>query len=170
MLALAATLLSAPAPAAEITACFTPGEDCASKIVTEIAVAKTTILLQAPAITLPVFSIALAAAHARGVAVKVMLDRSSESLASHSGATFLAAHGVLPLIDDKVESARNTVIIIDGKTVVTGSFALSAPPPKGASESLVIIKDDETLAQSYSDNFGKRAATARPYGGRFRGL
>ncbi|WP_192884631.1 phospholipase D-like domain-containing protein [Paramagnetospirillum kuznetsovii] len=45
--------LSAPAIAAEIHTCFTPGEDCTGLVVSEIAAARSEVLVQAYSFTSP---------------------------------------------------------------------------------------------------------------------
>jgi phosphatidylserine/phosphatidylglycerophosphate/cardiolipin synthase-like enzyme len=109
---LVATAVCCPASAAELVPCFTPGEDsCAALIAAEVAGAKTELLVQAYGFTSAPILHAIADAKARGVEVRVILDRVNDR--GYSGATFLLNHGVVPLIDDQVKIAHNKVIVID---------------------------------------------------------
>jgi phosphatidylserine/phosphatidylglycerophosphate/cardiolipin synthase-like enzyme len=64
---------------------------------------------------------ALLEAHQRGVQVQVILDKSHRT-DTYSGADFLANQGVPTKIDAAHAIAHNKLIIIDGETVLTGSF------------------------------------------------
>jgi phosphatidylserine/phosphatidylglycerophosphate/cardiolipin synthase-like enzyme len=104
-----------------ITAAFSPNSG-ATKLVTDtIHQAKKQILVQAYSFTSPAIAKALADAKARGVDVEVILDKSQWT-EKYSGATYLANHKIPVLIDDKHAIAHNKVMIIDGNTVITGSF------------------------------------------------
>lgn len=172
--ALAATALPAAGPGAgpgaEIAVCFTPGQDCTAKIVAEIDAAKTSLLVQAFSFNSTPIMEAMVAARKRGVAVRIIMDRTNETIANHAAATFFAQRGMVPLIDDKVEVAHNKVMVIDGTVVITGSFNFTTAAQKASAENVLIVKNDAELARAYEDNWQKRAAVSRPYGGRFRGL
>jgi hypothetical protein len=49
------------------------------------------------------------------------LDKSQWT-EKYSGATYLSSHQIPVLIDDKHAIAHNKVMIIDGNTLITGSF------------------------------------------------
>jgi hypothetical protein len=49
-----------------------------------------------------------------------LLDKVNDR--QFSGATYLVDHGVTPMIDDMVKIAHNTVIVIDRREVITGSY------------------------------------------------
>jgi len=91
---LAAALLSASLSARPEqpawTVCFTPGQDCTAVVVNQITVARRSILVQAYSFTsIPILA-ALKAAHARGVDVEVIPDKSSARV-SKSGSRYSAA-------------------------------------------------------------------------------
>jgi phosphatidylserine/phosphatidylglycerophosphate/cardiolipin synthase-like enzyme len=104
--------LAGPAAAAELVSCFVPGEDCAAIIAREVETAKSEVLGQAYGFTQPMIIRALADGNARGVDVRVILDRINEG-PRYTGATYLLNHGIEPLIDDRVAIAHNKVLIID---------------------------------------------------------
>jgi len=158
------TLLIGTLPAwAEPTrqVCFTPGEDCTGLIVRTIAGAANQIRVQAYSFTSAPIAKALADAERRGIDVRVILDKSQAS-ARYTGATYLVHAGVPVSIDDKVAIAHNKVMVIDGQTVITGSFNFTKAAQEKNAENLLVIRDSD-LAQQYLANWQARAAVSRPY-------
>jgi phosphatidylserine/phosphatidylglycerophosphate/cardiolipin synthase-like enzyme len=154
-----AAFLAAPAMAADITPCFTPGEDCTSQIVREIDGAKKELLVQAYSFTSAPIIAAIARAHARGVKVSVILDKSNVK-GRYSGATYLKNHGITPLIDRRVAIAHNKVMVIDGRDVISGSFNFTKAAQEKNAENVLFIRNDPALARAYSDNWKKRASVS----------
>ena len=101
--------------------CFTPGGNCTDLIVNAVGGAKTSILVQAYSFTSAPIAKALLDAHKRGVRGEVILDRSQRT-EKYSSADFLANQGVPTKIDAAPAMPYNKVIIVDGETVITGSF------------------------------------------------
>ncbi len=145
---LAILLLAATPAVAEQAApqvCFTPGGKCTDLIVSEIAGARHSILVQAYSFTsVPILS-ALKAAHARGVDVAVIVDktsaRQSKSGSRYSAATYLANAGIPVWVDTKVAIAHNKVMVIDAATVITGSFNFTAAAQNHNLENLPVLDD-----------------------------
>jgi phosphatidylserine/phosphatidylglycerophosphate/cardiolipin synthase-like enzyme len=80
--AMAATLLAASTLGAQSQqpawqVCFTPGQDCTGLVVGEIDAARRSILVQAYSFTSVPILAALKSAHARGVDVEVIVNKSS---------------------------------------------------------------------------------------------
>ncbi|TXH38763.1 MAG: phospholipase D family protein [Rhodospirillaceae bacterium] len=144
-----------------ITPCFTPGGACTQLIVNAISSAKHDIRVQAYSFTSAPIAKALADAHRRGVDVKVILDKS-QATAKYTGATYLQNAGVPVAIDYKVAIAHNKVMVIDGSTVITGSFNFTKAAQERNAENLLVIRDAE-LARQYLANWQSRAAVSKPY-------
>jgi phosphatidylserine/phosphatidylglycerophosphate/cardiolipin synthase-like enzyme len=146
---------------------FSPSGGCTTAIVEEIGKAKTTIDVQAYRLTsLPIVK-ALADAHKRGVKVIILLDRAQQST-KYSDATYFHNAGMTVLIDPSHAIAHNKVIIIDGATVVTGSFNFSAAAESANAENLLIIEGKAAIAAGYTSNFAehrKHCAAYRPPAG-----
>jgi phosphatidylserine/phosphatidylglycerophosphate/cardiolipin synthase-like enzyme len=110
--------------------CFTPGGQCTRLIIEEIEGARHTILVQAYSFTSAPILSALKAAHARGVEVEVIVDktsaRPSPSGSRYSAATYLTNAGIPVWVDSKVAIAHNKVMVLDDATVITGSFNFTA--------------------------------------------
>lgn len=148
---------------AEYQACFTPGEDCTGEIVSALDAAKNSILVQAYSFTSHPIAGALARAKHRGVEVRIILDNTSGTKDVFSTKTkeYLIDNGIPIRLDYKVSIAHNKVMIIDGKTVVTGSFNFTRAAQERNAENLLIIKD-EALAKLYTQHWKERAKESYP--------
>jgi phosphatidylserine/phosphatidylglycerophosphate/cardiolipin synthase-like enzyme len=104
-----------------VTVCFTPGGNCTALIVQALHTAKRSVRVQAYSFTSAPIAKALLDAYKRGVQVQVILDKSQRS-EKYSSADFLANQGVPTLIDATHAISHNKVMVIDGETVLTGSF------------------------------------------------
>lgn len=131
--------------------CFTPGEDCTERIVQEVAKARHEVLVQAYYFTSAPIAEALLRAHQRGVRVRVILDRSQRTQ-KYSSADFLLNAGIETLIDAEHAIAHNKIMVIDGVTVLTGSFNFTKAAQERNAENLLIIRDPE-LAKRYLTNW-----------------
>lgn len=147
----AALLASGPALADEPRVCFTPGDDCTNLIVETIATSRSTILVQAYSFTSAPIAQALVEAKRRGVDVRAILDKSNLT-GKYSGADFLANGAVQVLIDDRHAIAHNKIMVIDGATVLTGSFNFTKAAQASNAENLLVIRDPK-LAASYAANW-----------------
>jgi phosphatidylserine/phosphatidylglycerophosphate/cardiolipin synthase-like enzyme len=157
----------APAPAAEpgIRVLFSPRGGCTEAVVAEIGKAKASLDVQAYSFTSAPIADAVAKAHARGVRVRVVLDKSQRG-ERYTSATFLHNHGVPVRIDAKHAIAHNKVILIDGgATIITGSFNFTKSAEERNAENLLIITNHEELASSYRANFEEHLGHAEAYEG-----
>jgi len=129
---------------------FSPSHDCTKVETKLIAGAKKELLVQAYGFTSqPIYS-ALDSAKARGVDVRVILDRSNDS-AKRSGRLDIEHHHIPTWIDAKHPIAHNKVTIVDGKLVETGSFNYTTQGEKNAENCIVI--EDAQLAAAYKANW-----------------
>jgi phosphatidylserine/phosphatidylglycerophosphate/cardiolipin synthase-like enzyme len=153
--------------AAEIAVCFTPEygmtPSCTQEVVNSLTDAKKSVLVQAYSFTSAPIAKALVDAHRRGVEVKVILDRSNRT-AHYSAATFLARAGIPIWIDAQHAIADNKVMIIDGNTVLTGSFNFTKAAEQQNAENLLTIRDS-ALAEKYAANWQKHLQHSEPYEG-----
>ena len=161
----AAWTMGRPTPAATedgIAVYFSPRGGCTEAIVDEIENAKGSILVQAYSFMSPRIAKALLDAHKRGVSVQVVLD-SGQRTAQYSSATIFRNQGIPVRIDSEHAIAHNAVIVLDGKTVITGSFNFSKAAEERNAENLVIIKGKPKLAKAYSDNFAEHLGHSQPF-------
>jgi len=146
---------SPPAPQCLNTweVCFTPGGDCTHKIVNEIQKAQKHIRVQAYSFTSRPITEALIEANKRGVDVQVIVDESNEE-PKYQMDDFLKDQGVAVFTDKKHAIAHNKVILIDEKTVITGSFNFTKAAQERNAENLIILKDSKAL-EAYQINWQK---------------
>lgn len=158
-------LVCFPSVAAERTAswevCFTPGGNCTDVIVKEIGSARKSILVQAYSFTSPPIAEALVKAKARGVDVRVILDKSQRT-EKYSGATFLTNGGVPILIDNNHAIAHNKVMVLDDEVAITGSFNFTRAAQERNAENVLVLRD-KALSAQYTENWHKHAAHSESY-------
>jgi phosphatidylserine/phosphatidylglycerophosphate/cardiolipin synthase-like enzyme len=143
---------------------FSPNGGCTEAIVAELDAAKSDVLVQAYSFTSDRIAKALVAAHRRGVRVEVILDKSQRT-EKYSSADFIAHAGIPVLIDAEHKIAHNKIIVIDGETIVTGSFNFSKAAEESNAENLLIIRS-RSLAESYTANWKAHAKHSENYEGK----
>jgi phosphatidylserine/phosphatidylglycerophosphate/cardiolipin synthase-like enzyme len=156
---------SPPLPPIEVH--FSPRGGCTEAVVKELNAARASVLVQTYFLTSAPIAKALVEAHRRGVQVQVILDKSQRT-EKHSEADFLVNVGIPTRIDAQHALAHNTITIIDGQVVVTGSFTLTKNAEENNAENLLVIRSSE-LAAKYTANWQAHAAHSEPYAGRERG-
>jgi phosphatidylserine/phosphatidylglycerophosphate/cardiolipin synthase-like enzyme len=147
---------------ASVEVYFSPRGGAQAAIIREIDGAKEWIRLQAYSYTSAPISEAVVRAIKRGVKVKAILDKSNVT-AQYSGATFLANAGATVKIDSKHAIAHSKIMIIDGKTVITGSFNFTKSAEENNAENLLVMKDCPELVNAYSANFRAHDGHSAPY-------
>lgn len=140
---------------------FSPPGGSTEAIVTALKGARTTILVQAYSFTSAPIAKALVDAHKRGVKVEVILDKSQRT-EKYSSADFLAHAGIPARIDAAHAIAHNKIMVIDAKTVITGSFNFTKAAEERNAENLLVIHD-RTLAARYEANWQVHKAHSEPY-------
>jgi len=136
----------------------TEGADCAALIVREIDAASASLLVQAYNFTERRIIAAIIAAYRRGVPVTVIVDKTSMRQRGE-GVTAVRAAGIPVFVDRKPRIAHNKVIVIDGTTVITGSFNFSARAECCNAENLLIVRSP-ALAAAYAANFARRRSVS----------
>jgi phosphatidylserine/phosphatidylglycerophosphate/cardiolipin synthase-like enzyme len=149
---------------AGISVYFSPDGGCTDAIVAKLNAAKKTVDVQAYSFTNTAIAKALVAANKRGVRVRVVLDKSNDT-DKYTSATFLANEGVSVQIDRGHEDgiAHSKVMIIDGQTIITGSFNFTQAAEKRNVENLLIIEGKPRLVAAYRQNFEQHLEHAQPY-------
>jgi phosphatidylserine/phosphatidylglycerophosphate/cardiolipin synthase-like enzyme len=147
-----------------VTVCFTPGGNCTEQIVNALGEAKSTILVQAYSFTSAPIAKALLEAHKPGVQVQVILDKSQRT-EKYSSADCQANQGVPTMIDAEHAIAHNKIIIIDGETIITGSFNFTKAAQEKHAENVLLLRDP-ALAAQYTTNWEAHRQHSQPYVGR----
>ena len=122
--------------------------------------ARRTLLVQAYSFTDPRIIHAIGEAERRGVDVRVILDKENRQ-PRYTGATYLRNAGVPVRIDDKVAIAHNKVMVIDGETVIGGSYNYTRSAEDKNAEN-VTFTDSACVAKLYGGNFERRWSASAP--------
>lgn len=150
-----------PVDKADIKIFFSPGGGCTDAIVKALDAARQTVLVQAYSFTSPPIAKALVDAHKRGVKVEVILDKSQRT-EKYTSTDFMAHAGIPVKIDAKHAIAHNKIMVIDGETVITGSFNFTTAAEEHNAENLLVIKD-KSLAEKYTINWKEHTGHSEKY-------
>jgi phosphatidylserine/phosphatidylglycerophosphate/cardiolipin synthase-like enzyme len=142
---------------------FSPQGGCTEAVVEALGQSKTTVLVQAYTFTSSPIAKALVKAHRRGVKVEVVLDESQRT-ERYSLASVLHTGGVPCFFDAQHTTAHNKVMVIDGQTVITGSFNFTKAAEESKAENLLVIQDAD-LAAKYTQNWQIHRQHSEPYAG-----
>ena len=131
---------------------FSPKGGCTDLVVQELQKARSEILVQAYSFTSQPIAKALVDAKLRGVHVEILLDHSEEK-EPHTDLHFFVEQGLAPRIDAQHAIAHNKIIIIDSRTVITGSFNFTNQAEEHNAENLLVLHHYSDLAALYRKNF-----------------
>jgi len=153
----------AAASANDIQVYFSPHGGCTEAVVENLIKATNSVLVQAYSFTSQPIAKALVEAHQKGVKVEVILDKSQRT-ERYSEADFLLNAGIPTLIDAKHAIAHNKIMVIDGQTILTGSFNFTKAAENNNAENLLVIQDP-ALANKYTVNWHVHEKHSEPYTG-----
>ena len=155
-------------PPLSIAVFHSPKGGCTDAVVREIQAARREILVQAYSFTSKPIADALIAAKGRGVSIEILLDKSNEQ-ETYTELGHLVQQGLTPQIDAHHAIAHNKIMLIDRKTLITGSFNFTHQAEAENAENLLIIKGHRELMDSYHESFGVHKAHCQPPGARAGG-
>ena len=136
---------------------FPPADNPYQRIIEIIDKAQDSILLQAYQLTHVTVTEALLRAHKRGVKIILLVDKKQ---ARRFEAPKLFEQGIDVWVDYIPHIAHNKIMIIDGKTVVGGSFNYSKNALKNA-ENCIFFENEPQLALEYTRNFYARLSVSK---------
>ncbi|TCK06497.1 phospholipase D family protein [Phorcysia thermohydrogeniphila] len=139
-----------------ISVYFSPRGGATSAIVSEIKRAEKSIDVAIYSFTSRKIARALIAAHKRGIRVRIVADEGSAR----------SRNSVLPLLESAGIPVRykrgsggglmhNKYAVVDGETVITGSFNWTVSAEKRNDENLLVIKGLPAVVKAYEENFEK---------------
>ncbi len=152
--------LAAMRPPPTLTSHFSPKGGCTDVVVRELQNARHEILVQAYSFTSKAISQALVDAKTRGVHVEIILDHSNET-EDHSDLPFLIEQGMAPIIDPAHAIAHNKIMMIDGRTLITGSFNFTRQAEIENAENLLVLKGYGDLIAAYRKQFAAHKSHSR---------
>lgn len=129
---------------------FSPKGGATTAIIKAIGEARASIFVAAYSFTSYDIAKALLEAKQRNVQVKIILDKSQISH-KYSSSTFFSNQGFELRIDVKHAIYHNKFIIIDEKTIITGSFNFTKAAEFKNAENLLIMRNNPGLAKRYID-------------------
>jgi phosphatidylserine/phosphatidylglycerophosphate/cardiolipin synthase-like enzyme len=149
---------------AEVAVCFTPPEDCGSRLQQEIDAARSTIRVLAYELTADNIVTALTKAKQRGVDVKAVLDPINERgyRGKRGSAAKLTAVGIPVWIDDAPGLEHNKTIVIDDNLVIGGSYNYTYSAQTWNAENMTTTRSP-VVAGWFLDNWMARMRVSRPY-------
>lgn len=133
---------------------FSPSPQAVNLIGRTISKAEQSIDVAAYSFTSYKIAAALIEAHKRGVTVRVLLDKG-QGKRHYKAIEEMQEAGIPIRINRHYAIMHNKYIIIDGKTVETGSFNYTQNAEKRNAENVVVIKNNKTLAKKYMMNWQK---------------
>lgn len=151
------------ATAADVQVFFSPKGGCTEAVVDNLNKATNTIFVQAYSFTSAPIARAIVDAQKRGINVQVILDKSQRT-EKYSSAKFLMDYNVPTFIDAKHAIAHNKIMIIDGGTVITGSFNFTKNAEENNAENLLVIHDP-ALTGKYLKNWDAHRQHSEVYTG-----
>jgi phosphatidylserine/phosphatidylglycerophosphate/cardiolipin synthase-like enzyme len=146
---------------------FTPGDAVDNLVIAAIGRAQNEILVHAYTFTHRRIAQALIDARRRGVAVAVLADREQARSVPQNVLAQLAGGGVEVWLDGNFVAAHNKVMVIDAgsprATTITGSYNFTLAAQRSNAENVVVLRDNEPVANAYRDNWRRLRAGATPW-------
>ncbi len=142
-------------------ALFSPDGGFTQTIIKYISGAESEILIQSYYFgSFPVAE-ALIKAHKRGVRVSLIMDRADRAEGVTPGIR-MSQEGIPVYLDNKHAIANNRVMIIDRRTVFTGSFDFNKASEQSIADNLLVVESPE-LARLYRENWLKHRGHSEVY-------
>ena len=135
-----------------VTVHFSPKGGTTDAIIHELKSARREVLVLAYSFSSKPIAEALVAAKTRGAQVEIVLDRSNEQ-EDYSDLQLFEEQGLAPLVDAQHAIAHNKLMIIDSRTLITGSFNFTHQAEAENAENLLIVKGHPELVALYRQNF-----------------
>lgn len=141
---------------------FSPRGGCTAAVVAEIAGARHSVELQGYSFTSEPIATALVQACRRGVDVRLLLDAAATGDERRQAIRVREAGASVDL-DGKHGLAHNKIILIDHRTLITGSFDFTAEAEEQNAENVLILHDQPKLQSGYEENFQSHWAHAERF-------
>lgn len=141
----------------QISTYFAPENATISPLLKEIASAKQSIHFMAFSFTHKVLGQAMRDRFKSEVAVRGVFEERQVN--AYSEYESMKRAGIPVIQDRNIGSMHHKVIIIDEKTVITGSYNFSKNAATLNSENLVIIKGNRDIARAYMEEFDRIFST-----------
>ncbi|MBM3236892.1 DUF1669 domain-containing protein [Candidatus Poribacteria bacterium] len=138
----------------EIKTLFSPENDVDDAIIAELNKARQSIFFMAFSFTHQDIGQAMIDKYRAGVDVRGIFEKRGSDT-SYSQYPPMKAMGIPVKQDTNKWVLHHKVIIIDGETVITGSFNFSKNATKTNEENILIISGNRAIVQTYLDEFAR---------------
>lgn len=137
-----------------ISTAFSPDAGAEDLVIKAIDSAHKSIRLAAYSFTSKPVIEALYRAKKRSVDIQCVIDDSNaKNKSGQAAANILINSGIPVRVDSQHSIFHDKFIVIDGKTVETGSFNFSKAAAHSNAENVIVVWADEALASKYSENW-----------------
>ncbi|HYC37739.1 MAG TPA: phospholipase D-like domain-containing protein [Usitatibacter sp.] len=154
-------------PRAHVEVAFSPAEDVAGLIVSRIAAANASVLMQAYLLTDRRIANALLAARKRGVEVELIGDAAQQASGGLPHLKALVRAGVRVYLDSSHGAAHNKIVILDGEgagaTVITGSYNFTRAAQRSNAENVVVLSGNRAVTDRFVANFRRQRQSSTPW-------
>lgn len=154
--------LPAASAKASVEVFFSPGADTDKAIAAQIAVARNRVWLAGYYFTSATVAKALDQAHARGVDVRVVLDRS-QATQKYSSATYFHNRGVPLWINARYPVMHHKFLIVDADTVGLGSMNFTRAGAQKNAENFNLFRRWPAMVAPYAAEFDRLARESVRY-------
>lgn len=157
LLLLTGMLISTSATAVTVKVGFSPEGSAQQLVLNAINSAQSSLRIMAYSFTDPAVMKALIAARQRGVDVRIVIDADgNKGKASLAAMNLVTSSGIPLRTDGDFRIQHDKVIIVDNKSVETGSYNYTASAAKNNSENAILIEDAPELAAQYLTHWEDR--------------
>lgn len=154
MVLMYALMPSAGATAPHITTGFSPGEGALANVLLAVNSATMSVDVAAYHFTSREVATALNTAHHRGIRVRVVVN-AGDNGGLYSTVTWLQHQGIPVRLNGRYAIQHNKFMIVDGKTLQTGSFNYTTSAVTRNAENTIVIWDHPATAQAYQGVFDR---------------
>ncbi|MBK4775938.1 endonuclease (plasmid) [Candidatus Pantoea edessiphila] len=133
---------------------FSPGHSAIQIILNAIEKSRNSISVAAYSFTSKPIALALINAQERGVNVRLVVDKKSNT-GKYTAVTYLVNHFVPVRLNNRYTIMHNKFMIIDDKSVETGSFNYTKNATSHNAENVIYIKNRIDVARKYSKEFDR---------------
>ena len=160
----AGVMVAVPAASSKASAevFFSPGADTDKAIATLISGARSRVWLAGYYFTSATIAKALDQAHARGVDVRVVLDRSQVTQ-KYSSATYFHNHGVPLWINARYPVMHHKFLIVDTDTIGLGSMNFTRAGAQKNAENFNLFRRWPSMVAPYAAEFDRLAKESVRY-------
>ncbi len=137
-------------PPASVEIAFSPDGGATELVVKAIRAARHDIKMAAYSFTSRPIADALADAHRAGIDVEIVIDHDQLRKDEHSAVGWMAAQNIPVRVDIVHTLQHDKYMVIDGKSVETGSFNYTFAAEQHNSENVIVLWDDPKLAAAYA--------------------